>query len=36
LAVFPGFPKQSESVYDTFGVGHSSIISAALGVAIAL
>lgn len=31
-----GFPKISESVYDTFGVGHSSTsISAALGMAIA-
>ena len=31
-----GFPKRSESVYDTFGVGHSSTaISAALGMAIA-
>src|SRR6187401_2601917 len=31
-----GFPKMSESVYDTFGVGHSSTsISAALGMAIA-
>lgn len=30
-----GFPKRSESVYDTFGVGHSSTsISAALGMAI--
>jgi 1-deoxy-D-xylulose-5-phosphate synthase len=30
------FPKRSESVYDTFGVGHSSTsISAALGMAIA-
>ncbi len=29
-----GFPKRSESVYDTFGVGHSSTsISAALGMA---
>ncbi len=31
-----GFPKRSESVYDCFGVGHSSTsISAALGMAIA-
>jgi len=31
-----GFPKRSESVYDTFGVGHSSTsISAALGMAVA-
>jgi len=31
-----GFPKRSESVYDTFGVGHSSTsISAALGMAMA-
>ena len=31
-----GFPKRSESNYDTFGVGHSSTsISAALGMAIA-
>lgn len=31
-----GFPKISESVYDTFGTGHSSTaISAALGMAIA-
>ena len=30
-----GFPKRSESVYDTFGVGHASTsISAALGMAI--
>ena len=30
-----GFPKRSESEYDTFGVGHSSTsISAALGMAI--
>jgi 1-deoxy-D-xylulose-5-phosphate synthase len=29
-----GFPKRSESIYDTFGVGHSSTsISAALGMA---
>lgn len=31
-----GFPKRSESPYDTFGVGHSSTsISAALGMAVA-
>jgi len=31
-----GFPKRSESDYDTFGVGHSSTsISAAMGMAIA-
>jgi 1-deoxy-D-xylulose-5-phosphate synthase len=31
-----GFPKRSESDYDTFGVGHSSTsISAALGMALA-
>ncbi|MEM6517022.1 MAG: 1-deoxy-D-xylulose-5-phosphate synthase [Bacteroidota bacterium] len=31
-----GFPKRDESMYDTFGVGHSSTsISAALGMAIA-
>lgn len=31
-----GFPKREESVYDAFGVGHSSTaISAALGMAIA-
>ncbi len=31
-----GFPRRSESPYDTFGVGHSSTsISAALGMAIA-
>ena len=31
-----GFPKISESIYDTFGTGHSSTsISAALGMAIA-
>lgn len=31
-----GFPKPSESVYDAFGVGHSSTsISAALGMAVA-
>ena len=32
-----GFPKRSESDYDTFGVGHSSTsISAALGMALAV
>ncbi|TQD36966.1 1-deoxy-D-xylulose-5-phosphate synthase [Haloflavibacter putidus] len=31
-----GFPKPEESIYDTFGVGHSSTsISAALGMALA-
>ncbi len=31
-----GFPKRSESIYDTMGVGHSSTsISAALGMAVA-
>src|SRR5215210_857161 len=31
-----GFPKRTESEYDTFGVGHSSTsISAALGMAVA-
>jgi len=31
-----GFPKPAESIYDTFGVGHSSTsISAALGMAVA-
>ncbi len=31
-----GFPKRAESIYDAFGVGHSSTsISAALGMAIA-
>ena len=31
-----GFPKRSESEFDTFGVGHSSTsISAAMGMAIA-
>jgi len=31
-----GFPRRTESIYDTFGVGHSSTsISAALGMAIA-
>jgi 1-deoxy-D-xylulose-5-phosphate synthase len=30
-----GFPRRSESVYDTFGVGHSSTsVSAALGMAV--
>jgi deoxyxylulose-5-phosphate synthase len=29
------FPKRSESEYDTFGVGHLLLISAALGMAIA-
>ena len=30
-----GFPKRSESPYDTFGVGHSSTsVSAALGMAV--
>lgn len=30
-----GFPKRKESIYDTFGVGHSSTsISAALGMAV--
>ena len=30
-----GFPKRSESIYDSFGVGHSSTsISAALGMAV--
>ena len=30
-----GFPKRSESEYDTFGVGHSSTsVSAALGMAV--
>ena len=34
LGGISGFPKRSESVYDTFGVGHSSTsISAALGMA---
>ena len=33
LGGISGFPKRSESVYDTFGVGHSSTsISAALGI----
>lgn len=36
LGGLSGFPKRNESVYDTFGVGHSSTsISAALGMAIA-
>jgi 1-deoxy-D-xylulose-5-phosphate synthase len=36
LGGISGFPKRSESVYDPFGVGHSSTsISAALGMAIA-
>src|SRR5690606_24022987 len=36
LGGISGFPKRSESEYDTFGVGHSSTaISAALGRAIA-
>ena len=36
LGGISGFPKRGESVYDTFGVGHSSTsISAALGMAIA-
>lgn len=31
-----GFPKRGESIYDTFGVGHSSTsISAALGMSVA-
>src|SRR5690606_28114383 len=31
-----GFPKRSESLFDTFGVGHSSTsVSAALGMALA-
>lgn len=31
-----GFPRMSESVYDSFGAGHSSVsISAALGMAVA-
>ena len=35
LGGISGFPKRSESFYDTFGVGHSSTsISAALGMAI--
>ncbi|MFC6859958.1 1-deoxy-D-xylulose-5-phosphate synthase [Zunongwangia atlantica] len=36
LGGISGFPKREESVYDTFGVGHSSTsISAALGMALA-
>ena len=36
LGGISGFPRRTESVYDTFGVGHSSTsISAALGMAIA-
>lgn len=36
LGGISGFPKRSESTYDTFGVGHSSTsISAALGMALA-
>ncbi|ARN78213.1 1-deoxy-D-xylulose-5-phosphate synthase [Nonlabens spongiae] len=36
LGGISGFPKRRESVYDTFGVGHSSTsISAALGMAMA-
>ncbi len=36
LGGISGFPKREESVYDTFGVGHSSTaISATLGMAIA-
>ncbi|MGV9003006.1 1-deoxy-D-xylulose-5-phosphate synthase [Flavobacterium sp.] len=36
LGGISGFPKRGESVYDTFGVGHSSTsISAALGMALA-
>jgi len=36
LGGISGFPKRSESTYDTFGVGHSSTsISAALGMAVA-
>lgn len=36
LGGISGFPKRGESVYDAFGVGHSSTsISAALGMAIA-
>jgi len=35
LGGISGFPKREESVYDTFGVGHSSTsISAALGMAL--
>ncbi|MPT35210.1 MAG: 1-deoxy-D-xylulose-5-phosphate synthase, partial [Flavobacterium sp.] len=36
LGGISGFPNRNESIYDTFGVGHSSTaISAALGMAIA-
>lgn len=36
LGGISGFPKRAESIYDSFGVGHSSTaISAALGMAIA-
>ncbi|PKB16292.1 1-deoxy-D-xylulose-5-phosphate synthase [Flavobacterium sp. 5] len=36
LGGISGFPKRAESIYDAFGVGHSSTsISAALGMAIA-
>ncbi len=36
LGGISGFPKRDESIYDTFGVGHSSTsISAALGMALA-
>lgn len=36
LGGISGFPKRSESIYDTFGTGHASTsISAALGMAIA-
>ena len=36
LGGLSGFPKMSESIYDAFGVGHSSTsISAALGLATA-
>ncbi len=36
LGGIAGFPKRGESIYDSFGVGHSSTsISAALGMAIA-
>lgn len=36
LGGLSGFPKRSESIYDTFGTGHSSTsISAALGMALA-
>lgn len=36
LGGLSGFPKRSESEYDTFGVGHSSTsVSAALGMAVA-